>query len=116
MSGGQLQRVAIARALVTDPEFVVCDEPVAALDMSTRAQVVNLLRELQRERGLTYLFVSHDLSLVRLIADSVAVMRTGAVVEHGRAEQVFADPQDEYTRLLLDAVPVGDPRRRRFRR
>jgi oligopeptide transport system ATP-binding protein len=116
MSGGQLQRVAIARALISDPKFIVCDEPVAALDMSTQAQVINLLQQLQRERGLSYLFISHDLSLVRAVADSVAVMRNGKVVEQGSADQIYNSPSDPYTRLLLDAVPVGDPRKRRFRR
>ena len=115
MSGGQLQRIAIARALITNPEFIVCDEPVAALDMSTQAQVINLLRELQQERGLSYLFVSHDLSLVRVVADEIAVMRHGALVEHGPADQVFGDPSEEYTKTLIDAIPVSHPKHRRFR-
>ncbi|QFG25292.1 ABC transporter ATP-binding protein [Actinomadura sp. WMMB 499] len=111
-SGGQLQRIAIARALAVEPDLVVCDEPVAALDVSIRAQVINLLRELQRERGVAYVFVSHDLSLVRLIADRIAVMRRGRVVEEADAATLFADPRHPYTRSLLDAVPVADPRRR----
>jgi oligopeptide transport system ATP-binding protein len=115
MSGGQLQRVAIARALITNPDFIVCDEPVAALDMSTQAQVINLLRDLQEARGLSYLFISHDLSLVRVLAHDVAVMRNGALVETGNAAEIFADPTEEYTRTLLDAVPIADPAKRRFR-
>lgn len=115
MSGGQLQRVAVARALATDPELVVCDEPVAALDMSIRSHVINLLRDLQRERNLAYLFVSHDLSLVRVIADRIAVMRRGEIVECRPTEELFADPQHEYTRQLLSAIPAAHPRHRTFR-
>jgi ABC-type glutathione transport system ATPase component len=114
MSGGQLQRVAIARALITDPAFIVCDEPVAALDVSTQAQVINLLNDIQQERGVSYLFISHDLRLVRLIADEVAVMRRGQLLEKGSAVQVFDDPQDDYTRELLAAIPGRSPRHRRF--
>lgn len=115
LSGGQLQRIAIARALITDPDFIVCDEPVAALDMSTQAQVINLLRDLQQERGLAYLFISHDLSLVQVLADEVAIMRHGRLVESGPAQQIFTNPSDDYTRTLIDAVPRADPRERRFR-
>jgi ABC-type glutathione transport system ATPase component len=115
MSGGQLQRVAIARALITDPQIVVCDEPVAALDMSIRAQVIELLRELQVERKLAYLFVSHDLSLVRAISDRIAVMRQGEIVEIGTPDELFANPQHAYTCQLLGAVPAPHPRERTFR-
>ncbi|MFF0817243.1 ATP-binding cassette domain-containing protein [Rhodococcus sp. NPDC003318] len=115
MSGGQLQRVAIARALVTDPELVVCDEPVAALDMSIRSHVVNLLRELQQERNLAYLFISHDMSLVRVIADRIAVMKRGELVECADAASLFEKPQQEYTRTLLSAIPASHPSRRTFR-
>jgi oligopeptide transport system ATP-binding protein len=115
MSGGQLQRVAVARALATGPRLVVCDEPVAALDMSIRAHVINLLRDLQRERDLAYLFVSHDLSLVRVIADRIAVMCHGEIVECKPADELFADPEHEYTRQLLDAIPAAHPRDRTFR-
>ncbi|GAA3137753.1 ATP-binding cassette domain-containing protein [Rhodococcus baikonurensis] len=115
MSGGQLQRVAIARALVTDPEIVVCDEPVAALDMSIRSHVVNLLRELQEERNLAYLFISHDMSLVRVIADHIAVMKRGELVECDDAAALFTNPRHEYTRTLLSAIPASHPSRRTFR-
>ncbi|TQC47789.1 ABC transporter ATP-binding protein [Rhodococcus sp. WS4] len=114
MSGGQLQRVAIARSLTTEPDLIVCDEPVAALDMSIRAQVINLLRDIQVERNLAYLFVTHDLSLVRVIADRVAVMRRGEVVECRPVEELYEDPQHEYTRELLQAVPAPHPRNRRL--
>lgn len=112
-SGGQLQRIAIARALAPEPRFIVCDEPVAALDMSIRAQVLNLLRELQEQRGLAYLFVTHDLSLVRVIAHRVAVMYRGRIVELGPVSEIFTEPRHPYTEALLEAIPVPDPRRGR---
>ncbi|MFX1787371.1 ATP-binding cassette domain-containing protein [Prescottella equi] len=110
LSGGQLQRVAIARALTLEPEMIVCDEPVAALDVSVRAQVLNLLRDLQEELGLAYLFVCHDLALIEVIADRVMVMKSGEVVETGTVEQIYASPAQDYTRKLLDAIPVPVPR------
>jgi ABC-type oligopeptide transport system ATPase subunit len=108
-SGGQRQRIAIARALSVDPSFIVLDEPTSALDVSVQSQVLNLLRKLQRDRGLTYLFITHNLDVVSYLADEVAVMEKGVIVERGTADQIFDSPRQEYTRRLLAAIPSLDP-------
>ena len=108
-SGGQRQRIGIARSLVMNPDFVVADEPISALDVSIRAQVINLLNKLKKERGLTYLFIAHDLSVVRFISDRIAVINKGRIVELAPCEELFARPLHPYTKALLSAVPYPDP-------
>ncbi len=108
-SGGQRQRIGIARAIAADPSFIVCDEPVSALDVSVQNQILNLLKELKASRRLTFLFISHDLSVVRYLSDRVCVMFLGRICEIGTTEEVYRNPRHPYTRFLLDAVPVPDP-------
>lgn len=115
-SGGQRQRIGIARALIMEPEFVIADEPISALDVSIRAQVLNLMAQLQRDKGLTYMFIAHDLSVVRFITDRIAVINKGEIVELAETEELFSRPLHPYTRSLLAAIPVPDPKAEKGKR
>lgn len=115
-SGGQRQRIGIARALAVEPEFIIADEPISALDVSIQAQVVNLMLKLQRERGITFLFIAHDLSMVKYISDRIAVMHFGKIVELGSADEIYYHPLHDYTKSLLSAIPQPDPDSERTRK
>ena len=104
-SGGQRQRLCIARSLAVEPDFLICDESVSALDVSVQAQVLNLLKDLQERRGLTYIFISHDLSVVKFMSDMMAVMNAGKIVEYGPSDAIYANPRNDYTRKLIAAIP-----------
>lgn len=107
LSGGQRQRVCIARALALEPQFIICDESVSALDVSVQAQVLNLLKKLQAEMGLTYIFISHDLSVVKFMSDRIIVMNQGKIAEIGASEEIYRNPKTDYTRKLIDSIPTG---------
>jgi ABC-type oligopeptide transport system ATPase subunit len=114
-SGGQLQRIVIARALSLEPKFIVCDEPTSALDVSIQAQIINLLMDLQKEFGLSYLFISHDMSVIQHVCKRIAVMYKGKIVEMGSRDQILFEPQHKYTQSLLSAVPIADPTKKKQR-
>jgi peptide/nickel transport system ATP-binding protein len=115
LSGGQRQRVAIARAVAMEPELLVADEPIASLDVSIQAQIVNLFRHLQKEHGFSFLFIAHDLSMVRFLCDRVGVMHDGKLVEVGNVEDIFRHPKHPYTKALIESIPIPDPHMERQR-